>query len=96
MAGEGELTPTQPSACSPPSLLAATDYALLTLTSLPFQLSPLWSECLWSDCFTFAHSTPYRHLLKIWTLQVSPSQDLGELRTYPASLEMQPLLGILA
>lgn len=42
VAGEGELTCTQPSACSPPFLLAATDYALLTLASLPFQLSPLW------------------------------------------------------
>ena len=77
--------------CSPLSQLAVRDCTLLTFV-------PSYFSSASHDYLSFVHShsptipSSTQNLGNGWGL---PGQDLGELQTHPASLEMQPLLGLV-
>lgn len=91
-AGVGGLTPTQPSVLFP--ALSAGCQRLY-----PPYLVPSYFSSASHDYLSFVHSSPPTptpsstpNLGNGWGL---PGQDPGELQTHPASLEMQPLLGVV-
>ena len=89
-AGVGGLTPTQPSILFPTLSAGCQRLYPPHLCSLLFQLSLSWLSFFCSPPCPTPSSTP--NLGNGWGL---PGQDLGELQTHPASLEMQPLLGVV-